>query len=84
MSQIWKCGYCNETQVSLKKMKKHESKCPSNPGSRLCFSCNNYIPGSKICHEKIITFNVYTSGVPCDRWLKKHADPERKFLNQNH
>ena len=74
MSRIWKCGYCNEQHTQKFKIDRHESKCASNPGNRLCYSCNNYRPGSKNCIEGIQTFNIYTSGVACIKWM---LNPEK-------
>lgn len=71
MSLIWKCGFCNETHTNHGKMRKHEIKCPSNPVNKLCFSCNDYMPGAKNCMKSITTFNVYTSGIECKQWSQK-------------
>lgn len=71
MSLFWKCGFCNETHNNHFKMQRHESKCPSNPENRVCFSCINFMPGVKTCKESMMAFNVYTSGISCDRWTQK-------------
>jgi len=74
MSHIWKCGFCNETHTKHGKMRIHESKCPSNPENKLCFSCNNHFHGLKTCSRNINTFNVYTSGVPCNHWSQRQTN----------
>ncbi len=85
MSQIWKCGYCNATHVTLKKMRKHESKCPSNPGSKLCFSCNNYIifPAQKSVMRRLPPSMYTPPGCRVTGGLKKTPHPEGELLNKN-
>lgn len=71
MTSIWKCGFCDLTHYKYSIMQKHESMCPSNPRNKLCFSCDNHIPGVNMCSENIMTYNVYTSATPCSRWSGK-------------
>lgn len=70
MKQIWKCGFCNETEMKRATLNKHERNCSLNPKNKLCFTCTKFILGSKICEEGIKVFNVHTSGIQCDKWIQ--------------
>lgn len=71
MNTIWQCRFCKETQVKRSKILRHEAKCPYNPATKLCFTCQNLLRGSKKCLENIVMFNVYTSGVACSKWVNQ-------------
>lgn len=68
MNTIWKCRFCNETQIKRDKIVRHETKCMFNPGNKLCYTCKKLIRGAKTCNENIVMFNVYTSGIACSKW----------------
>lgn len=85
MNTIWKCSFCNETQFKRSKILKHEAKCANNPDNRLCFTCQNLIRGSKKCGENILMFNVFTSGINCQKWIDQVGEKykENNILFKN-
>ena len=44
MKRVWKCDFCYNTRDTVEEMKKHESKCSSNPALRLCSTCDHQEP----------------------------------------
>lgn len=71
MTQVWQCGFCNETQQNRGKIKKHEKECMYNPDNRICLTCSKYISGILTCKENIRVYNVYTSRQRCILWEPK-------------
>ena len=74
MKLVWKCDYCNQTDVDKDKIEEHEVDCIFDPSNRHCYTCDNHDNefGSEYCKIKCPKFwDVLDHDLKCNDWVNE-------------
>ncbi len=73
MEQVWKCGFCRDTNKEKEKVASHEADCGFNPKNKGCYTCENRETtwwngvGEDECIKGHSVFG--TDDGECDEWV---------------
>ena len=70
MKRVWKCDFCNYTNILLTDIKYHEKNCDYNPIFKSCWSCknNSMMHNSGFCEIGVLSFWHFQKFGNCDNW----------------